>query len=153
MGVQACCFDLYAVETLNKPTQLVTLSGTIKATNTQKLCKCADAITKEWVQIQLYITIDPLQIIRYKRNGQVLWIADTEYTIKEQSCNIPKCELCGGERQFEFQIMPQMLNYLKDANVDWGVIAVYTCSKSCPLPNDKGYVEEFCIKQDIVNNQ
>ncbi|XP_037806676.1 programmed cell death protein 2 [Lucilia sericata] len=96
---------------------------------------------------------DPMQIIRYKRNGQVLWIADTETTIKEQLYNIPKCGLCGAERVFEFQIMPQMLNYLKDSNVDWGVIAVYTCPKSCPLPKDKGYVEEFCLKQDIVNSQ
>ncbi|KAM7342618.1 zinc finger protein RP-8 [Cochliomyia hominivorax] len=95
---------------------------------------------------------DPLQIIRYKRNGQALWIADTEKTIKGQLENIPKCKLCGEQRQFEFQIMPQMLNYLKDSNVDWGVLAVYTCPKSCALPNEKGYVEEFCIKQDIVNN-
>lgn len=95
---------------------------------------------------------EPLQIIRYKRNGQVLWIADTEKTVKDQLINIPKCELCGEERQFEFQIMPQMLNYLQDSNLDWGVIAVYTCPKSCALPADKGYVEEFCIKQDIINN-
>lgn len=91
---------------------------------------------------------DPTQVIRYKRKGQVLWIADTENIVKEQLENIPKCELCGEQRQFEFQIMPQMLNYLEDANIDWGTIAVYTCPKSCALPADKGYIEEFCIKQD-----
>lgn len=95
---------------------------------------------------------EPLQIIRYKRSGQVLWISDPEITVKEQLTNVPKCQQCGEERLFEFQIMPQMLNYLKDSNVDWGVIAVYTCPKSCPLPKEKGYVAEFCIKQDIVNN-
>lgn len=90
------------------------------------------------------------QIIRYKRNGEPLWIANIEGTTKEQLSNIPKCELCGEQRVFEFQIMPQMLNYLEDRNIDWGVIAIYTCLKSCCLPLNKGYAKEFCIKQDII---
>lgn len=93
---------------------------------------------------------DPKQILRYGRKGQVLWITDTEKTIQTQLENIPNCELCGEQRVFEFQIMPQMINYLKDTNIDWGILAVYTCPNSCPLPADKGYVSEFCIKQDIL---
>ena len=27
--------------------------------------------------------------------------------------DIPRCENCNGERQFEFQIMPQLLHYLR----------------------------------------
>ena len=27
--------------------------------------------------------------------------------------DIPRCENCGGERQFEFQIMPQLLHFLR----------------------------------------
>lgn len=94
--------------------------------------------------------VSPLQIIRYKRNGEILWISEPKMTLRAQLASVPLCELCGEKRAFEFQIMPQMLNYLKDSSVDWGVIAVFTCPKSCPLPKEKGYVKEFCIKQDIV---
>lgn len=46
--------------------------------------------------------------------------------------------------------MPQLLTYLKDNRLDWGVIAVYTCENSCNT--DSKYVEEFVYKQDIVND-
>lgn len=42
-----------------------------------------------------------------------------------------------------------MLNNLKDINLDWGVIAVYTCERSCSTSS--GYVREFVHKQDIVH--
>lgn len=45
--------------------------------------------------------------------------------------------------------MPQLLNSYKDLNVDWGIIAIYTCKQSCNT-NDN-YVDEFCYKQDIEN--
>ncbi|KAG4071034.1 hypothetical protein HA402_001471 [Bradysia odoriphaga] len=45
------------------------------------------------------------------------------------------------------QIMPQMLNHLKDIGLDWGVMNVYTCEKSC---SSSGYIREFVYKQDIV---
>lgn len=95
---------------------------------------------------------DQDQILRYKRGGNPLWIANVEQTFG-QNPQIPNCELCDNVRQFEFQIMPQMLNLLKDDNIDWGVLAVYTCSKSCNIPDDTGYVTEFIIKQDIIFNE
>lgn len=98
------------------------------------------------------VSRDPEQILRYKRGGHPLWIANVEQTFG-QNHRIPDCELCGSMRQFEFQIMPQMLNLLKDDHLDWGVLAVYTCSKSCNLPADKGYVAEYIIKQDIIPNK
>ncbi|KAI9582731.1 hypothetical protein GQX74_011948 [Glossina fuscipes] len=91
---------------------------------------------------------EPEQIIRYKRNGLPLWITDVQKTVASQLKEIPLCEYCGGERKFEFQIMPQLLNYLNDDGIDWGTLAIYTCSRSCPLP--VGYAEEFVIKQDII---
>ncbi|GAB4823697.1 hypothetical protein N2152v2_010743 [Parachlorella kessleri] len=50
--------------------------------------------------------------------------------------DVPPCERCGAERRFEFQVMPQLLNYLDQdpsdpASLDWGMIAVYSCSASC----------------------
>lgn len=41
-----------------------------------------------------------------------------------------------------------MLNNLKDITLDWGVIAVYTCERSC---STSGYIREFVHKQDIVH--
>lgn len=50
---------------------------------------------------------------------------------------------------FYFQIMPQLLNSLKNDNLDWGIINVYTCEKSCDTKSK--YVKEFIFKQDILN--
>lgn len=50
------------------------------------------------------------------------------------------------------QIMPQLLNSLKNENIDWGTLAVYTCEQSCD-PADCGYAREFVYKQDVVNTE
>lgn len=45
----------------------------------------------------------PEQVLRYDRGGSPLWI--TELVPNCGSDNlVPNCELCGGERQFEFQV-------------------------------------------------
>lgn len=49
------------------------------------------------------------------------------------------------------QVLPQLLNHLDiDAEAtespDWGVIAVYSCSRSC---HTDGYAEEFAWLQPI----
>lgn len=50
--------------------------------------------------------------------------------------------------------MPQLLNYLNlDLGVnclDWGVIAIYTCSKNCT--EGAVYKKEFLFKQDVSQN-
>lgn len=116
------------------------------------------------------IANDPEQVIRFDRGGNPLWI-----TTKNQpnDRDIPSCEKCKASRVFEFQvsfrwentcskyyylniknlllqIMPQLLNSYKDLSVDWGVIAIYTCSQSCDT--DKTYVDEFCYKQDLCDD-
>ena len=48
---------------------------------------------------------------------------------------------------FSRQIMPHALNLLKNDLLDWGTLAVYTCSKSC---DTEGYVREFVYRQDFV---
>ena len=53
---------------------------------------------------------------------------------------------CVGAREFEFQVMPQLLNKLGlDASVDWGVLAVFTCKRSCDF--GIGYAREFLLRQ------
>lgn len=87
------------------------------------------------------------QVLRYARGGSPLWISD-----KGRICpsKVPNCKNCNGPRTFEFQVMPQMLNELKNFELDWGVIAVYTCEKDCDV-NGK-YVSEYCYKQDIMKD-
>lgn len=47
--------------------------------------------------------------------------------------------------------MPQLLNSYKDLDVDWGILAIYTCTQSCNT-NDT-YVDEYCYKQDICDKE
>jgi hypothetical protein len=60
---------------------------------------------------------------------------------------VPPCSRCGAQRLFEFQLLPQALSYLlpgakadvaatgpsglAGVDLDFGTIAVYTCSRSC----------------------
>lgn len=88
---------------------------------------------------------NPSQVIRYNRGFEPLWISSKGILKKS---NIPNCLNCNGQRSFEFQIMPQMLNDLKNYDLDWGIIAIYTCAKDCNT-NEK-YIQEFCYKQDVT---
>ena len=96
---------------------------------------------------------EPTQIVRYDRGGQPLWVTKFE-KIKKDSTLIPKCVHCGAARVFEFQVNPQLLNYLGVENahelstIDWAGLYVYTCAKSCAAGN-KTLVEEFVYKQDF----
>ncbi|XP_017149479.2 programmed cell death protein 2 [Drosophila miranda] len=105
---------------------------------------------KTFRQFKKQIADEPEQIVRYKRGGEPLWITNTAATVADQLKSLPNCSQCGGIRQFEFQIMPQTLVLLKEEFLDWGVLAVYTCAKSCPI---EGYVEEHMVKQDVVSQE
>ncbi|KAI4462818.1 pcdc2 programmed cell death protein 2 -related [Holotrichia oblita] len=85
------------------------------------------------------------QVLRYERNGNPLWIAN-----EPRPENVPNCECCNSERQFEFEIMPQMLSILKETTIDWGVLVVYSCKNSCNANNR--YKKEFIFRQDVSCN-
>ncbi|EDV24007.1 uncharacterized protein TRIADDRAFT_27184 [Trichoplax adhaerens] len=107
---------------------------------------------EEFLEFKEKIRLQPDQILRYKRNGIPLWISSKDIP---SSSDIPGCS-CGAKRIFEFQIMPQLLHYLKIENsqtsIDWGILLVYTCSKNClHNNNDKssnGYMKEFLWRQN-----
>ena len=82
--------------------------------------------------------------------------------------DVPNCS-CGAKRLFEFQIIPSLLHVLdvdshttqgsKDINMDvddlistggmdWGCIAVYSCSESCAQSR-----EEFVIVQQAIGDE
>ncbi|KAK3090406.1 hypothetical protein FSP39_011610 [Pinctada imbricata] len=95
---------------------------------------------------------EPEQVLRYNKGGCPLWVS------KENSpsdTDIPKCEECGSDRQFEFQVMPQLLNFLKvdslEKSIDWGTLCVYTCKDSCDIGSR--YSKEFVWKQDFSPNK
>uniref|UniRef100_A0A7S4L3C5 Programmed cell death protein 2 C-terminal domain-containing protein n=2 Tax=Guillardia theta TaxID=55529 RepID=A0A7S4L3C5_GUITH len=97
------------------------------------------------------------QCIRYCFSPDVnpFWISKDRQISSQE---VPCCPSCGAKRHFEFQIMPQLLYYLKsdgkkkkkseDFKFDWGVIAIYSCSGSCQTlasssSSSSSYLEEF----------
>ncbi|XP_050419695.1 programmed cell death protein 2 [Adelges cooleyi] len=94
----------------------------------------------------------PEQIIRYDRLGKPLWVCAKSIPATN---DIPPCSYCGKQRQFEFQIMPQVLYYLKlpeitnEESFNFGVLAVYTCPDSCSV-GSKQYKEEFLWQQSSL---
>ncbi|CAL8403765.1 unnamed protein product [Boreogadus saida] len=93
---------------------------------------------------------EPDQVLRYSRAGCPLWVSSQHVPSDH---DIPSCT-CGAKRSFEFQVMPQLLNSLRvdstGASIDWGTLAVYSCSVSC---NTEGYCREFLWKQDFSSEQ
>uniref|UniRef100_A0A2I3SFQ5 Programmed cell death 2 like n=1 Tax=Pan troglodytes TaxID=9598 RepID=A0A2I3SFQ5_PANTR len=88
------------------------------------------------------------QILRYSWSGEPLFLTCPTSEVTE----LPACSQCGGQRIFEFQLMPALVSMLKSANlglsVEFGTILVYTCEKSCWPPNHQTPMEEFCIIQE-----
>jgi len=89
------------------------------------------------------------QVVYYSVGGSPVWITDEN----QMPGDPPKCEHCGGPRQFEFQVQPQLIFHLMKrlqgypmnaAPFEWGVVAVYTCVNNC---SSSGYLEEFVYNQ------
>lgn len=82
--------------------------------------------------------------------------------------HVPPCSLCGTRRIFEFQVLPSLLhvlqvdnsqhklvsrlddcNFFEEGGMDWGNIAIYTCSN----PNCVATTEEYCVIQKSVDDR
>jgi hypothetical protein len=87
---------------------------------------------------------DPEQVLRYVKHRSAsqepLWLSE-----KHLPASIPPCPLCGGHRLFEFQVMPQIFDQLKELMlVDWNTIVIYTCSNpQCFPEGSEGYIREY----------
>lgn len=85
------------------------------------------------------------QVLRYSysETSQPLFYSDyDQFELKD----IPKCPKCGCKRAFEFQIHNQILSHFPSLiNLNWGIAAIFTCSKSCTVSSDQNrpvYIEE-----------
>ncbi|KAK8734459.1 hypothetical protein OTU49_005818, partial [Cherax quadricarinatus] len=100
---------------------------------------------KQFQKFRMRIKDYPDQIVRYDRGHEPLWVSSSN-----KPADIPPCPSCGQPRQFEFQVMPQLLVHLKVDNpgksIDWGTVLVYSCKESCQ--QDRNYIEELAYKQD-----
>ncbi|CDF32839.1 programmed cell death protein 2 [Chondrus crispus] len=99
-----------------------------------------DASTSHFQRVVGYASS---QVVRYEWDGLALWAA------RGGRCGeAGACQRCGAPRVFEMQVMPQLAWYVRhdDARatieavaerlrdgMEWATIAVYSCSRSCPL--------------------
>lgn len=103
-------------------------------------------VDKAFLRFQKRITRAPAQVLRYARVGyetshEPLLVNDLPGN--QPPTDLPPCIYCGEHRNFEFQIMPQLLSYLNLDNVandalDYGTILVYSCSRNCQPKKEDG---------------
>ncbi|KAJ1720128.1 hypothetical protein LPJ53_005203 [Coemansia erecta] len=112
-----------------------------------------------FLAFQRRMQAEPAQVLRYARSAATaaqrtpLLVSDTGAPAPG---DVPACERCGAPREFEMQVMPQMLNHLAldaaDAlSVDWGTLLVYTCARSCDVAAEHcaGYAREVVWRQNF----
>ncbi|KAJ2706356.1 hypothetical protein FB645_001628 [Coemansia sp. IMI 203386] len=117
-------------------------------------------VDKAFLLFQRRIQSDPDQVLRYARSAdndeerQPLFVSDDGRPVAGN--HVPDCEKCGAAREFEMQIMPQMLNHLSidsvdPTSIDWGTLLIYTCPKSCGGDGDDAatYAREVIYRQNF----
>lgn len=94
-----------------------------------------------FLSFQKEIQHHPEQVLRYLR-------ADIQHSPLRLHSQFPASTespcTCGSLRTPEFQIMPQILTYIK-TDVDFGTLVIYTCDASCGV----GFLGEECIRQNF----
>ena len=86
------------------------------------------------------VRTNPGHVLRYAYEGAPLWFASAH----QLEDGPPDCDSCGSPRVFEFQVQPELIHLLKLDKLEWGILAVYTCSANC---GREGYVKEFVYRQ------
>ncbi|KAK2955807.1 putative Programmed cell death protein 2 [Blattamonas nauphoetae] len=121
---------------------------------------------KIWMKFLKRIARAPQQCLRYNiENAKPLWVAeDSTAIVNGREGRILKsrneqyggqCTVCGAQRTFEFQVMPQILSYLDveksmtsvcgEDTPDFGTILVYTCPNSCDLG-----AHQYCVEETVA---
>jgi len=105
-------------------------------------------ISDEYKLFSVVTASNPKQVLRYsahKKVNEPLWTSNKK---KLDASAVPVCAKCGHKRTFEFQLTPQLFDFLPALHcVDWEVIAIYTCSNWAKCQPDflreEYYSEEF----------
>ena len=92
-------------------------------------------------------------LLRDRASSYICTASQVTMATKMEPELFKQCRVCFS---LSLQVMPQLLNSLSvdstGASIDWGTLAVYTCSASCS-DNDKQYCPEFVWKQDFSSDQ
>lgn len=110
-----------------------------------------------FIKFQKRLARDPHQILRYapicidtsqnpNHDDLPLWANAKTRPPKE---HIGHCIVCKSEKQFELQILPQVIYHLK-SDMDWGSLFIYTCPNLCK--NEESYTEECIWKQEFTKD-
>lgn len=77
-------------------------AGTLNNISESELEQYATNVPKDKIfnKFTKRIKRHPDQILRYERGGEPLWITDPG----DRGTQIPPCQYCNGDRQFEFQV-------------------------------------------------
>ena len=96
------------------------------------------------------INYDKKQVIRFYRNNYYpLWFTQERMLTTKNT----KCTNCGGNVEFEFQIMPYLFMIQpKIAFNDIGTIVIYTCKKCCDSKIEGGFIQEYGFIQRTGEN-
>ena len=149
------------------PAELLGKGSDVSARELRELEKMQD---KDQVQLsRFHLRLrrsDPTQVIRYcfEEGAEPLWPSVTRAPPRDDT-TVPPCKRCSAPRAFEFQVLPQIINHLNvdselASAVDFGTMAVYTCSKSCaPPPGESqagedvsvAYAEEIVLVHPPLN--
>ena len=149
------------------PAELLGKGSDVSARELRELEKMQD---KDQVQLsRFHLRLrrsDPTQVIRYcfEAGADALWPSVTRAPPRDEK-TVPPCPRCFAPRAFEFQVLPQIINHLDvdselASAVDFGTMAVYTCSKSCAPPQTESaagedasaaYAEEIVLVHPPLN--
>eukprot|EP01066_Platyproteum_vivax_P006736 Platyproteum_vivax@DN2458_c0_g1_i1.p1 len=99
-----------------------------------------DPAFQRFMQVSDYA---PGHVIRYDIGGKPLWFSsEDQISVSE----VPPCPSCNSPREFEFQIQPHIIHKLNaHERLDFGILAIYTCSTDCQGSNI--YSQEFVFCQ------
>lgn len=112
----------------------------------KKMQPTTEGLSDEYKLFEVITSAFPKQVLRYvapssKQALEPLWTSDKR---KLTPADIPKCQHCGGQRQLEVQITPQLFDFMSPLHyVDWETICIYTCVNHGKCLPDFGKNEYF----------
>ena len=96
---------------------------------------------------------DPQHILRYCFDDKTVPLDYSKYG-KISRDDVGDCAYCGNKKYFEFQINNNLLNYIDElGDMDWGILAVYSCGKSCFKDGVDYYEETVLVQREVYDQQ